>query len=121
MGIKYEKYVSQLENNGRAICDGTDSDRGFVKVFVEKGSDKILGATIVSENAGDQISEMTLTMQGNIGLNTINKTIHPYPTISESIKYVSDGYVGARNETVKAVLGRILADRLKRSSSKLSI
>ena len=117
--VKYDKYVSRLQNNGRAICDGTDVDEGFVKIFVEKGSDKILGATIVSENAGDQISEITLAMQGNIGLYTINKTIHPYPTIPESIKYLSDGFVGAKNETVKDVLAKILAQRLKSKTSKL--
>lgn len=113
--IEYDALTSSLENNGRAICDGTDSDKGFVKMFVEKGTDRILGATIVSENAGDQISEITLAMQGELGLATIHRTIHPYPTISESIKYVADGYAARQNAKSKAVLSRILSQRLLRA------
>ena len=111
--IKYQTFISKLENNGRAICDGTDIDNGFVKIFIQENNDKILGATIVSENAGDQISEITVSMQGNIGLTSINKTIHPYPTISESIKYISDGYIGQKNEKLKPLFSSILSDRLR--------
>lgn len=111
--IEYDSLKSALENNGRAICDGTDIDWGFVKILVEKGMDRILGATIVSENAGDQISEITLAMQSELGLTAIHQTIHPYPTISESIKYVADGYVARQREKSKAVLTQILSERLR--------
>ena len=51
-GIEFDEYKVDLSHNDRAICDGEDEHDGFVKVLCKKGSDKILGATIVSDNAG---------------------------------------------------------------------
>lgn len=61
-------------------------NKGFVKIFVKEGSDTILGATIVGYNAGDLISEISVAMKNNIGLNSISDSIHPYPTYAEAIK-----------------------------------
>ena len=72
----------------RAILDG--ETEGFVKVHVHKGT--ILGATIVARHAGDMISEITLAMVGGLGIGTLAKTIHPYPTQAEAIKKVGDAY-----------------------------
>jgi pyruvate/2-oxoglutarate dehydrogenase complex dihydrolipoamide dehydrogenase (E3) component len=74
----------------RAILDGMEA--GFVKIHVKKGSDEILGATIVAEHAGDMISEITLAMVSGIGLGKIASVIHPYPTQAEAIRKAADAY-----------------------------
>ena len=51
-----------------------------------------MGATIVARHADDLISEITLSMVGGLGLGTLAKTIHPYPTQAEAIKKVADAY-----------------------------
>ncbi len=89
-GIPYQTFVQELAEVDRAILDG--QSQGFVKVLVRRGSDKILGATIVAAHAGEMISELTLAMAGNLGLRTIAATIHPYPTQAEAIKKVADAY-----------------------------
>ena len=74
----------------RAILDG-ETD-GFGKVHVREGTDQILGATVVAHHAGEMISELTLAMVGGLGLRTLARTIHPYPTQAEAIKKVADAY-----------------------------
>lgn len=71
----------------RYICEG-ENDRGFVKIHVAKESDHIYGATIVSRNAGDMISEITTCMQHGVGLSQLAGTIHPYPTHQEAVRQV---------------------------------
>jgi len=71
----------------------TDSEtEGFVKVIVKKGTDKILGATIVSKHAGNLISEISVAMSAKLGLKKLSGVIHPYPTQAEAIKRVADAY-----------------------------
>jgi pyruvate/2-oxoglutarate dehydrogenase complex dihydrolipoamide dehydrogenase (E3) component len=106
-GIALDTYVRNLSDVDRAVTDG--EDRGFVKVHVEKGKDRILGASIVATNAGDMISEITLAMVGNVGLGTIANVIHPYPTQAEAIKQVADAYNRTRlTPFVKKVFARWL-------------
>jgi pyruvate/2-oxoglutarate dehydrogenase complex dihydrolipoamide dehydrogenase (E3) component len=64
----------------------------MVKVLTVPGSDKILGATIVGDRAGDLIVEFVLAMRNRIGLNNILGTIHVYPTVSEANKYVAGAW-----------------------------
>lgn len=89
-GIAIDTYTRQLNEVDRAIADG--EEEGFVKVHVKKGTDKIVGATIVARHAGEMISELTLAMVGNIGLGTIGNVIHPYPTQAEAIKQTGDAF-----------------------------
>ena len=89
-GIEIDTYVQQLEHVDRAILEGTDE--GFVKIHTKKGSDKIVGATIVAENAGDMISEITVAMKNKVGLAGIGSTIHPYPTQAEAIRKLGDQF-----------------------------
>jgi len=89
-GIEVDTFTQHLEHVDRAILEGQTD--GFVRVHVKKGTDKIVGATIVAENAGDMISELTLAMKNNIGLGKISSTIHPYPTQAEAIRKVGDQY-----------------------------
>jgi pyruvate/2-oxoglutarate dehydrogenase complex dihydrolipoamide dehydrogenase (E3) component len=74
----------------RARLDG-ETD-GFARVHLKKGSDKILGATIVARHAGEMINELSLAMTAGLGLTAISKTIHPYPTQAEAIKQLADAY-----------------------------
>lgn len=85
--IPYEVTRYGIDDLDRAIADG--SDFGFIKVLTVPGKDKILGVTIVGEHAGDLIAEYVLAMKQGIGLNKILGTIHIYPTLAESNKYVA--------------------------------
>ena len=93
-GIEVDTYVKQMNEVDRAIADG--DEEGFVKVHVRKGTDKILGATIVARHAGEMINEISLAMVGNIGLGAISGVIHSYPTQAEAIKHVADAYSRTR-------------------------
>ena len=55
---------------------------GMVKVLTAPGSDRVLGATIVGEHAGDLIAEYVMAMKHGLGLNKILGTIHIYPTLA---------------------------------------
>ncbi|MEJ2529822.1 MAG: FAD-dependent oxidoreductase, partial [Gammaproteobacteria bacterium] len=89
-GIKYEVTTYGLDDLDRAIADG--EAHGFVKVLTPPGKDRILGATIVGEHAGELISEFVSAMRNNFGLNKILGTIHIYPTWSEANKYVAGNW-----------------------------
>ena len=86
-GVEFETYKFNLESSDRALAEG--SSAGFVKVFTEKGSDKILGVTIVGEHAGEMLSEFSVTMKAGKGLNHILSVIHSYPTLTEANKSVA--------------------------------
>ncbi len=86
-GIAYEISTYSLDDLDRAIADG--EAHGFVKVLTQPGKDKILGVTIVGEDAGNLIAEFVLAMKHGIGLNKILGTIHIYPTLAEANKYVA--------------------------------
>jgi len=89
-GMTVETITIEMNSVDRAILEGDDD--GFLDVYVKKGADKILGATMVSRHAGDMISEITLAMVAGVGLGTIAKTIHPYPTQAEALKKAGDAY-----------------------------
>jgi len=76
-----------MDDLDRAIADG--AAYGFVKVLTVPGTDKILGATIVGEHAGDLLAEFVLAMKHGLGLNKILGTIHIYPTLAEANKYAA--------------------------------
>ncbi len=86
-GTPYEVTKYSIDDLDRAITDNTDY--GFVKVLTAKGSDKILGATVVAVNAGELITEYVSSMKHNKGLESILATIHSYPTMAEANKYVA--------------------------------
>jgi pyruvate/2-oxoglutarate dehydrogenase complex dihydrolipoamide dehydrogenase (E3) component len=89
-GIEVDSFTQELSKVDRAILDG-ETD-GFVRVHVRKGTDEIVGATVVAAHAGDLISEITLAMKGGLGLKTISGTVHPYPTQAETIRKTGDLY-----------------------------
>ncbi|MEO0444324.1 MAG: FAD-dependent oxidoreductase, partial [Pseudomonadota bacterium] len=85
--IEYELTRYGIDDLDRAIAD--NQAKGFVKVLTAKGSDRILGCTIVGSHAGELITEFVSAMKHNIGLNKILGTIHIYPTMSEANKYAA--------------------------------
>jgi pyruvate/2-oxoglutarate dehydrogenase complex dihydrolipoamide dehydrogenase (E3) component len=85
-GIEVETYTARLEEVDRAILDG--QEEGFARIHLRKGTDKLLGATIVAPHAGDLINEFSLLMKAGTGIKTIAGTIHPYPTVAEVNKKV---------------------------------
>lgn len=99
-GIAYEVTCYYIDDLDRAIADGVA--HGFVKVLTVPGLDKILGVTIVGEQAGELIAEFVLAMKHKIGLNKILSTIHIYPTLSEANKYAAG--VWKRNHVPKGLL-----------------
>lgn len=88
--IPVDFFKFDMSENDRAIAEGKTN--GFVKVMVKKGTDQILGATIVASNAGDMISEISTAMAAKMGLGALSKVIHPYPTQAEAIKRVAGMY-----------------------------
>ena len=107
-GIEVETFTQELSKVDRAILDGETA--GFVRVHVRKGTDQIVGATVVAAHAGDLIGELTLAMKGRLGLKTIGATIHPYPTQAEAIRRTGDLYNRTRlTPFVKNLMQRWLA------------
>jgi pyruvate/2-oxoglutarate dehydrogenase complex dihydrolipoamide dehydrogenase (E3) component len=89
-GIEISTLQIPFKDVDRAIADGEEA--GFVKILHQKGTDKILGATIVARHAGEMISEITTAIVGKVGLSQLSSVIHPYPTQAEGIKKAADAY-----------------------------
>jgi pyruvate/2-oxoglutarate dehydrogenase complex dihydrolipoamide dehydrogenase (E3) component len=89
-GVKVDVFIQEMRHVDRAILDG--DTEGFVKVLVHKGTDRIVGATIVARHAGEMISELTAVIVAKGGLRALGQTIHPYPTQAEALRKVGDAY-----------------------------
>ena len=85
--VPYETTRYKFDELDRAIADS--STNGFIKVLTVPGKERILGATIVGEHAGDLLAEFVLAMKHGLGLSKILGTIHTYPTLAEANKYVA--------------------------------
>ena len=97
-----------LAENDRAILDG--EDEGFVRVHLKKGTDHILGATIVAAHAGDLLTYFTLLMTMGKGLSALSGPIYPYPTQSEVLKRLTNTHLQTKlTPAVKGLLRRLLA------------
>lgn len=108
--VAFEVTRYELAELDRAIAEG--EARGFVKVLTVPGKDKILGATIVGENAGELIGEFVTAMRHGLGLNKILGTIHAYPTLIEANKFAAGEWKRAHApERVLALLARFHAWR----------
>lgn len=86
-GIAFEVTRYGIDDLDRAIADS--AAHGFIKVLTAPGKDRILGVTIVSEHAGELLTEFVLAMKHGLGLNKILGTIHAYPTWAEANKYAA--------------------------------
>ncbi len=89
-GVAHDVTRYDLDDLDRAIAES--EGQGFVKILTAKGSDNILGATIIGAHAGETLAEITFAMRHNLGLRKILQTIHPYPTWGEANKYAAGQY-----------------------------
>jgi pyruvate/2-oxoglutarate dehydrogenase complex dihydrolipoamide dehydrogenase (E3) component len=111
-GIEIDTYQVPIARANRAVTDG--EEEGLVKVHVRKGSDVILGATVVAAHAGELITQLTLAITQGIGLGAFARVIYPYPTQGEALKAVAGAYTRTRlTPLARRVLGAIV--RLKRA------
>ena len=86
-GTSYETIRYDIGHLDRAVTES--ANRGFVKLLVRPGKDRILGVTIVAHNAGEMLAEFVLAMKHGLGLNKVLGTIHAYPTMAEANKYAA--------------------------------
>ena len=106
-GTAIRTFTQPFDDVDRAILDG--DDEGFAKVHVKKGSDTILGATIVARNAGDMIGIYATAMTHGLGLAKISKVILPYPTQAEAVRKTGDLYNRTRlTPRVRKIMGKWL-------------
>jgi pyruvate/2-oxoglutarate dehydrogenase complex dihydrolipoamide dehydrogenase (E3) component len=95
--VPVRTFTIPMHDVTRAISDSEEV--GFVKIHVREGTDRILGATIVARRAGEMINEITLAMVAGIGLRTLSRVIHPYPTQAEAIKKAADACSRTRSKS----------------------
>lgn len=93
-GVDVATFTVPLTEMDRAVLDGDDD--GFARVYAEKKSGRILGATLVARHAGEMIAEMSLAITAGLTLGAVSKTIHPYPTQAEAWKRVGDAWSRSR-------------------------
>jgi len=87
-GIEYDKAVFPWAASGRAL--GMGREEGLTKVLYEKGTKRILGAGIVGVNAGELIAETVLALEMGADAEDIGLTIHPHPTLSETVFFSAE-------------------------------
>ncbi len=92
-GIKVEKAVFPWAASGRAIANGRDE--GFTKILVDAETHQVVGGAIVGTHAGDMIGEFALAIEMGCDPTDIAKTIHPHPTLGESLGMVAEVFEGA--------------------------
>jgi len=91
-GVKYGKAVFPWAASGRAIANARDE--GFTKLLFDETTHRIIGGGIVGTHAGDLISEIALAIEMGCDPVDIGKTIHPHPTLSESIGMAAEAFEG---------------------------
>jgi pyruvate/2-oxoglutarate dehydrogenase complex dihydrolipoamide dehydrogenase (E3) component len=89
-GVAFDTYEVAFGDLDRGKTENDTT--GYAEVFTVAGSDKILGASIVGHDAGEQIGMVCLLLSNNLGLSAAGKTVLPYPTRSEFIKRLADAY-----------------------------
>jgi dihydrolipoamide dehydrogenase len=91
-GVKVEKSLFPWAASGRAIANGRDE--GFTKLLFDAGTHRIVGGGIVGTHAGDLISEIAVAIEMGADAVDIGRTIHPHPTLSESIGLGAEAFEG---------------------------
>ncbi|MDE3010941.1 MAG: dihydrolipoyl dehydrogenase [Pseudomonadota bacterium] len=92
-GIKFGKSMFPWAASGRAIANGRDE--GFTKLLFDEATGRIIGGGIVGTHAGDLISELCLAIEMGADAHDIGHTIHPHPTLGESIGLAAEAFYGA--------------------------
>jgi dihydrolipoamide dehydrogenase len=97
-GLNYGKGVFPWAASGRSLSMGRDE--GMTKVIYDEDSHRILGASIIGPNAGELISEVCLAIEMGCEAEDISLTIHPHPTLSESIALATEMYEGTITDLI---------------------
>ncbi len=109
-GVVVETIRVEFNDLDRAVLDAEED--GLLKLHLQKGGDRILGATLAAAHAGEMIGEIALAMRAGLGLKTVGQVIHPYPTQAEVFKKAADTFNHTRlTPAVKRWIGRWLAWR----------
>jgi pyruvate/2-oxoglutarate dehydrogenase complex dihydrolipoamide dehydrogenase (E3) component len=109
-GVAIDTWSVPIAKTNRAVTDG--QEEGLARIHVAKGSDRILGATIVAAHAGELITPVTLAMRHRIGLGAFAQLVFPYPTQSEVLRFAAGLHARARlTPRVRRALGLWLALR----------
>jgi dihydrolipoamide dehydrogenase len=91
-GIKYGKGVFPWAASGRALSIGRDE--GLTKLLIDETTHRVIGAGIVGPNAGELIGEIALAIEMGCDVEDISLTIHPHPTLSETIVMAAEIFEG---------------------------
>ena len=91
-GINYDKAIFPWAACGRSLAIGREE--GVTKIIFDKKTKRIIGIGIVGTNAGDLISEGVLAIEMGADAVDISKSIHPHPTLSETISFSAELYEG---------------------------
>src|SRR5205823_8554244 len=91
-GIKVQKAMFPWAASGRAIANGRDE--GFTKLLFDDTTHRVVGGGIVGMHAGDLISEIVLAVEMGADAVDIGRTIHPHPTLSESVGFAAELFEG---------------------------
>jgi pyruvate/2-oxoglutarate dehydrogenase complex dihydrolipoamide dehydrogenase (E3) component len=89
--IPIKTFTVLMHDVDRAVADG--EEEGFVKVHLREGTDRILGATVVARHAGEMIGELTLAISSGLGLRSLARVIHPYPTQAGAVAMAAAAYL----------------------------
>lgn len=87
-GVATERVEVKFAEVDRAILDG--ATEGFARALVRRGSDRLVGVTIVGEQAGNLIGEATVAITHGLRLSQLSATVHPYPTEAEVLRKLGD-------------------------------
>jgi dihydrolipoamide dehydrogenase len=87
-GIEYERAAFPWAASGRALATGRDE--GMTKLLFEKNTRRLLGAAMVGPNAGELIAETVLALELGADAEDIGLTIHPHPTLSETVFFAAE-------------------------------
>jgi dihydrolipoamide dehydrogenase len=91
-GVDYDKTQIPWSASGRALALGRSE--GFTKLLWDKETGRVLGGAIVGPNAGDLITEIGLAIEMDADAEDIGLTIHPHPTLSETVAFAAEAYAG---------------------------
>jgi pyruvate/2-oxoglutarate dehydrogenase complex dihydrolipoamide dehydrogenase (E3) component len=111
-GIPVSTITILMHDVDRAVIDG--EEEGFVKIHLHSGSDRILGATVVARHAGEMINGVTLAIDRGVGLRSLAKVIHAYPTQSAAFKQAADAYNRTRLTPLIKLLSKLWLDWVRR-------
>jgi dihydrolipoamide dehydrogenase len=91
-GVQYGKGMFPWAASGRSLA--LNRDEGFTKLLFDKDTNRVIGAGIVGTNAGDLIAEVALAIEMGADATDIGLTIHPHPTLSETVAFAAEAFDG---------------------------